>query len=53
MWFDGSIDMPSFAFRQALIDIDSKNFSTKVLLNGLNGYVVKTVKATMPKGYET
>ena len=51
MWFNGSVDMPSFAFREALINIDSKNFSTQVLLNGLNGYVVKTVKDTMPEGY--
>ena len=53
MWHDGSIDLPSFAFREALVAIDSKNLSTQMLLNGLNGYVVKTVKATMPKGYKT
>lgn len=53
MWHDGSIDLPSFAFREALVAIDSMNLSTQMLLNGLNGYVVKTVKATMPKGYKT
>ena len=51
MWHDGSVEFPSFAFREALVAIDSKNLSAQMLLNGLNGYVVKTVKATMPKGY--
>ena len=52
MWHDGSIDLPSFAFREALVAIDSKNLSTQMLLNGLRGFVVKTVKATMPKEYK-
>jgi len=52
MFYDGSIDFPSFAFREAIVAIDSKNLSTQMLLNGLNGYVVKTVKATMPEGYK-
>lgn len=48
----GGIDLPSFAFREALVAIDSQNLSTQMLLNGLRGFVVKTVKATMPKGYK-
>lgn len=52
MWHEGGIDLPSYAFREALVDIDSKNLSAQILLNGLGGYVVKTVKATMPKGYK-
>lgn len=48
MWHDGSLDFPSFDFRKALLDIDAVNCLTKMLLNGLNGYVVKTVKETMP-----
>ena len=52
MWHDGSVDIPSFDFREALLAFESTNLSTKMLLNGLNGYVVKTVKATMPKGYK-
>ncbi|MBE7058928.1 MAG: helix-turn-helix transcriptional regulator [Ruminococcaceae bacterium] len=52
MWHDGSIDFPSYSFREALVAIDSKNLSTQMLLNGLNGYVIKTVKETMPKGYK-
>ena len=52
MFYDGSIDFPSFAFREAIVAIDSKNLSTQMLLNGMNGYVVKTVKATMPEGYK-
>ena len=53
MWHDGCIDLPSYDFRESLVAVDSKNLSTQMLLNGLNGYVVKTVKATMPKGYKT
>ena len=52
MWHGGGIDLPSYAFREALVDIDSQNLSAQILLNGLGGYVVKTVKATMPKGYK-
>ncbi len=52
MWHEGSIDLPSYAFREALVDIDSKNLSAQILLNGLGGYIVKTVKETMPKGYK-
>ena len=51
MWHDGSIDLPSFAFREALVAVESGNLLAKILLNGSNGYAVKTVKATMPKGY--
>lgn len=49
MWHDGGIDIPSFAFREALLAVDSKNLSTQMLLNGFEGYVVKTVKVTMMK----
>lgn len=52
MWHDGSIDLPSFAFREALVVAEGSNLSAKMLLSGLNGYVVKTVKASMPEGYE-
>lgn len=52
MWHDGSIDLPSYAFREALLSVNRTNFSTKILLNGLTGYIVKTVMVTMPKGYE-
>ena len=49
MWHDGEIDIPSFAFREALLAVDSKNLSTQMLLNGFEGYVVKTIKVTMMK----
>ncbi len=52
MWHDGGIDLPSFAFREALLTIESKNISTQMIMNGFDGYVVMTVKATMPKGYD-
>ena len=52
MWHDGSIDLPSYAFREALVSAEVSNLSAKMLLSGLNGYVVKTIKASMPEGYE-
>lgn len=52
MWHDGSIDLPSCAFREALVSAEASNLSAKMLLSGLNGYVVKTIKASMPEGYE-
>jgi len=52
MWHNGGVDLPSFAFREALLTVDSTNFSSEMLLNGLTGYIVKTVMVTMPKGYE-
>lgn len=52
MWHDGSIDMPSFAVRKYLVDADRKNLSAGILMNGIESYVVKTVKSTMPKGYD-
>ena len=51
MWHDGGVDIPSFAFREALLTIERANGHAQVLMNGLNGYIVKTVKATMPAGY--
>lgn len=50
MWYNGSIDLTSVAFREALLAIESTNVSTQMLLNGTKGYVVKTVQATMPNG---
>ncbi|MGM9597416.1 MAG: helix-turn-helix domain-containing protein [Eubacteriales bacterium] len=52
MWHDGSIDMPSFAVRKYLVDVDRKNLFAGILMNGIESYVVKTVKSTMPKGYD-
>ena len=53
MWHEGSIDLPSFAFREALLSVNDANLSTKILLNGSTGYIVKTIRATMPNEYQT
>lgn len=52
IWHDGGIDLPSYAFREALLKVDRTNFSAKMLLQGLQSYIVKTIQATMPKGYK-
>lgn len=51
MWYDGSVDFPSFTVRQKLVEIDRENLFAKILLNGIESYVVKSVQSTMPKGY--
>ena len=36
MWHDGSIDLPSYAFREALVSAEVSNLSAKMLLSGLD-----------------
>lgn len=46
-WQDGSVDMPSYDFRETLLSVDERNMSTEMLVCGLRGFIVKTVKVTM------
>ena len=45
----GGPDLPSYAFREALTDLDPANLDAEMLLCGLNGFIVKPVRVTMPK----
>lgn len=47
----GHLDLPSMAFREALVEVDPAHYSAEMLLNGLRGYIAKTVEVTMPKGH--
>ena len=51
MWRGGCLDLPPFAFREALLDVDKANHWAQILMYGVSGYVVRAVKETMPKKY--
>ncbi|MBQ4140466.1 MAG: helix-turn-helix transcriptional regulator [Clostridia bacterium] len=46
-WNDGSIDLPSYDFREMLLSVDERNASTEMLLGGLLGFIVKPLNVTM------
>lgn len=48
MWKDGSVDLPSFDFRDALIQMDERNLNAEMILNGMGGYHTKTLAVSMP-----
>ena len=47
MWKNGGIDLPSFAFRKALINMDEDNNNTDMILQGKEGYLIKKLAVTM------
>jgi hypothetical protein len=47
VWKNGEIDLPSLAFRQALLLMDSDNGKAKIYLQGVDGYITKTLLATI------
>jgi len=44
MWQDGSLDIPSRYFRDALVKMNPENGKAKLLLRTLGGYTVKTLE---------
>jgi hypothetical protein len=48
MWKDGGVDLPSLAFRKALVEMDEYNKNTEVVLQGKDGYLIKKLSVTMP-----
>ena len=48
MWKDGCVDVPSFAFCNALVQMDKRNLNAEMILNGMGGYHTKTLAASMP-----
>lgn len=48
---NGCPDLPSYAFREALVELEPSNLDAEMLLCGLNGFIVKPLRVTMPKGY--
>ena len=47
VWKDGTIDLPSFRFRQKLYRQNEKNGNAAILLKGQNTYCIKTLKETL------
>ena len=41
MWEGECVDVPSYAFRKALLELDDANRQTKVLLRSESGYITK------------
>lgn len=49
MWQQGGIDIPSFDFRQALIDLNEKNEFALLVMQGHDCLRTRTIGSTMPK----
>ena len=47
MWNEGCVDVPSYAFRKALLELDDANRQTKVLLRSESGYITKAIRIMM------
>lgn len=50
MWKDGGVDLSSYRFRLALVEMNACNADTAIILQGENGLHTKALGATMPKG---
>lgn len=48
MWKDGTVDVPSYAFRNALLELNTRNAQTRVLLRTEGGYTEKPIEIMMP-----
>ena len=47
MWQEGSVDVPSYAFRKALLALDPANGQTEVILQTESGYITKAIRIMM------
>lgn len=47
MWGDGNIDIPSFAFRKILCELNPDNLNAGILVNTFNGYSAIKLGNTM------
>ncbi len=45
-WSSGEIDLPSFAFRKSLCELDANNKDAKIILKNLNGYNCRKISET-------
>ena len=50
VWQDGGVDLSSYRFRVALVEMNACNTDAAIILQGENGLHTKTLGATMPKG---
>ena len=47
MWQEGFVDVPSYAFRKALLALDAANKQTEVILRTERGYTTKAIRIMM------
>ena len=47
MWKTGQVDLPSLAFRKAILEMNSENKDTNILLQGKEGFIIKKLSETM------
>ena len=47
MWQEGSVDVPSYAFRKALLAMNPANGQTEVILRTERGYITKAIRIMM------
>ena len=47
MWKNGQVDVPSFAFRKAIVEMNAQNKDTDILLQESEGFIVKKLSQTM------
>ncbi len=47
MWKGESLDLPSYDFRQALVELDSWNLTTGIVLQGKDGLTTKKLSETL------
>lgn len=45
-WSDGSFDMPSYAFRKMLCELNTNNMNGEMILSGQDCYIKKTIAET-------
>lgn len=48
LWQDGTLDVPSWNFRKALLDLNPQNAGAEILLQGQDAPHVKRIKDTLP-----
>ncbi|MBQ5820041.1 MAG: hypothetical protein IIW31_02285, partial [Clostridia bacterium] len=48
LWKDGSVDLPSIALRRGMAAAHPANGGARFLLRGKDGFVEKTLLATLP-----
>ena len=47
MWKDGQLDLSSFRFRNALIEMNEQNNNTDIILQGKEDYLIKKLSVTI------
>ncbi len=49
VWKNGQLDLPSYQLRQALIQLNENNKDADIILQGMDGYIIKKISQTMKK----